>query len=252
MLWQIFGMTEKRTSKSKGSQQQAGAAGASKKPRLAKNRSKSKASDSYHHGDLRQALVEAATQIVEEKGALALSLRAVARAAGVSQTAPYHHFQDKEALLAMVAETGFRDLAVGMEHARDPHASSGANLQALGVAYVLFATNNPERFRLMFGPQITDKTCHATLLEVSSVSFELINEGVAARMKDVGAPLEDLLANTMSAWSSVHGLATLIIDSGFNPLTMGAGSIVELAHHVTASLIDGLGREPTLPNGKRN
>lgn len=174
---------------------------------------------------------------------LALSLRGVARAAGVSQTAPYHHFQDKEALLAVVAETGFRDLADGMEEALDADTSSGINLQALGVAYVLFATNNPGRFRLMFGPQIADKTCYESLLDVSAVSFNLICEGVGARMKEVGAPPEDLMTNTMSAWSSVHGLATLINDAGFNPDTMGAKSIKELAYHVTASLIDGLGRE---------
>ncbi|MBV1886949.1 MAG: TetR/AcrR family transcriptional regulator [Parvibaculaceae bacterium] len=236
-------MTGKRTSKSKGSPQQTGASRGAGKTAASKKRATAKTSDSYHHGDLRQALVLAATQIVEEQGVLALSLRGVARAAGVSQTAPYHHFQDKEALLAMVAETGFQDLADGMKDALDGDASSGINLQALGVAYVLFATSNPGRFRLMFGPQIADKTCYGSLLDVSAVSFNLICEGVAARMKDVGSPLGDLMANTMSAWSSVHGLATLINDAGFNPDTMGAKSIEELAHHVTASLIDGLGRE---------
>jgi len=245
MLWQLIDMTGKRTSKSKGSPQRTNPSRTGGKTVSSKKRSAAKPSDSYHHGDLRQALVLAATQIVEEEGVLALSLRGVARAAGVSQTAPYHHFQDKEALLAMVAETGFRDLAVDMEHARDGDAPSGVNLRALGVAYVLFATRNPGRFRLMFGPQIADKTCYGSLLEVSAVSFNLICEGVAARMKDVGASPEDLMANTMSAWSSVHGLATLINDAGFNPETMGAKSIEELALHVTASLIDGLGREQT-------
>ncbi|MBV1933905.1 MAG: WHG domain-containing protein [Parvibaculaceae bacterium] len=244
-------MTGKRTSKSKGSSSKTRAASGGVEATPSLKRTSSKASDSYHHGDLRQALVHAATQIVEEDGVLALSLRGVARAAGVSQTAPYHHFQDKEALLAMVAETGFRDLAEDMVTARDADASSGATLQALGVAYILFATRNPGRFRLMFGPQIKDKTCHGTLLEVSSVSFELIKEGVAARMKDVDALPESLMANTMSAWSSVHGLATLINDSGFNSETMGAGSIEDLAYHVTASLIDGLGREQHVAKDKK-
>ena len=246
MLWQLLSVMGKRTSKSKGSQKWTGAPRSGERSILSKNSTTAKASDSYHHGDLRQALVLAATQIVEEDGVLALSLRGVARAAGVSQTAPYHHFQDKEALLAMVAETGFRDLAVNMENARDEGASSGANLRALGVAYVLFATSNPGRFRLMFGPQIADKTCYVSLLEVSAVSFNLICEGVAARMEDVGAAQDNLMANTMSAWSSVHGLATLINDAGFNPDTMGANSIEELAYHVTTSLIDGLGQEKTV------
>ena len=244
-------MTGKRTSKSKGSSKQTGSSRGEGKAVPLKKRMSSKTPDTYHHGDLRQALVLAATQIVEEQGVLALSLRGVARAAGVSQTAPYHHFQDKEALLATVAETGFRDLAIDMEKATDAAASSGAILEALGVAYVLFATSNPGRFRLMFGPQIADKTCYGSLLEVSAVSFNLICEGVGARMKEVGAPLEDLMANTMSAWSSVHGLATLINDAGFNPETMGAKSIEDLAHHVTASLIDGLGREKAVLGGKR-
>ena len=251
MLCQLFAMTGKRTSKSKGSSKQTGSSRGEGKAVPLKKRMSSKTPDTYHHGDLRQALVLAATQIVEEQGVLALSLRGVARAAGVSQTAPYHHFQDKEALLATVAETGFRDLAIDMEKATDAAASSGAILEALGVAYVLFATSNPGRFRLMFGPQIVDKTCYGSLLEVSAVSFNLICEGVGARMKEVGAPLEDLMANTMSAWSSVHGLATLINDAGFNPETMGAKSIEDLAHHVTASLIDGLGREKAVLGGKR-
>src|SRR5215468_1280918 len=103
----------------------------------------------YHHGDLRHALVRSALEILSEAGVGGLSLRAAARRARVSAMAPYRHFADKEALLAAVAEYGFRELATWLTAATATAADPRAGLAALGVAYVLFACDQPNLFKLM-------------------------------------------------------------------------------------------------------
>src|ERR1700730_3869300 len=104
----------------------------------------------YHHGDLSRALVAAGRRILEAEGPTALSLRAVAREAGVSPAAPYHHFKDKSELLDAVAEEGWRELgdaiAKGRAAATDPRLA----LNEIGVAYVAFARQNPALYRLMY------------------------------------------------------------------------------------------------------
>src|SRR5437868_6787315 len=103
----------------------------------------------YHHGDLRRALVDAARRILEAEGPTALSLRAVAREAGVSPAAPYHHFKDKAELLDAVADEGWQMLNAAMGKARD-EAEPRSKLNALGIAYVCFARENPALYRVMY------------------------------------------------------------------------------------------------------
>src|ERR1700712_964934 len=103
----------------------------------------------YHHGDLRRALIDAASRLLEAEGPSALSLRAVAREAGVSPAAPYHHFKDKAELLDAVAQEGWEILG---EQMRDAKASTTGmqQLTSLGVAYVCFARDNPALYRVMY------------------------------------------------------------------------------------------------------
>src|SRR5215469_18030268 len=121
----------------------------------------------YHHRDLRQALIRSALEILSETGVAGLSLRAAARRARVSAMAPYRHFADKEALLAAVAEYGFRELAAQLTKATAAAADPRAGLAALGVAYVLFAREQPSLFKLMFGPTIEKKSGHPDLDEAA-------------------------------------------------------------------------------------
>src|SRR6266436_1404259 len=110
---------------------------------------------SYHHGDLKAALLAAAGRLLEEEGAEAVSFRAIARDVGVSQTAPYNHFDSKEHLLATVAEEGFRAFTAlqrGAARTRSPKR----RLYALGRAYVAFASAHPQLYRLMFGVGLAD------------------------------------------------------------------------------------------------
>src|SRR5580704_515080 len=108
-----------------------------------------KSGDSYHHGDLRVACLHAARELLEENGSSELSLRAVARRAGVSPTAPYRHYADRDALLSAVAAMGYRELAEKLAAAH-PAPSTPDDLAAVAVAYVHFALEHPAVFRVMF------------------------------------------------------------------------------------------------------
>lgn len=153
----------------------------------------------YHHGDLRAALVAAALDLLETAGEAALSLRAAARACGVSAMAPYRHFADKEDLLEAVAARGFEDLAACLE-AADSAATGAQALAAQGAAYVAFACRRPALFRLMFM-----RPCRTP---GKSRAYGILEER-AATLAGPGMSAEDL---TLAAWSLVHGLAALILD----------------------------------------
>ncbi len=170
----------------------------------------------YHHGNLRQALVKASLQIIAEEGIEALTLRSVGRRTGVSHAAPYRHFADKEALLAAVAQEGLEELRQAMYDAQQSIPGNPAEqLRAVGLAYVRFATGQPARFKVMFGPYISDRSKHAGLEEASVACIDVLITGLQACHNDgiirPGEPLEDALL----AWSMVHGLSSLLIDRQF-------------------------------------
>jgi len=195
---------------------------------------------SYHHGDLRRALLGAALELVEREGAEALTLRAAARRAGVSQAAPYRHFRDKEALLAAVAEEGFRSLTEALLQAAAPHAGDPlGRLRARGLAYVDFATSHPAHFRIMFGRGAADRSAHPELMKAAREAFEALVSGIRecqdAGIVRPGDPEELALC----AWSATHGLAMLAVDG---QLGERAVHLDALAQAVTASVFFGLGQ----------
>ena len=136
----------------------------------------------YHHGDLRVAVLAAAGRMLEKEGAAGLSVRAAARRAGVSHAAPYRHFPDRGALLAALAQQGFQDLEKTLEN------RSG---RELGEAYVRFAREHPQRFRLMF-----------------SGGHEA--PGLQARFSAAFGAIGPMAG--VAAWSLVHGLAQLVLE----------------------------------------
>ena len=167
----------------------------------------------YHHGDLRRALLDSALAIIEEQDISALSLRQVARRAGVSHTAPYRHFADKEALLAAVAEEGFQEFSKYLEQARDAESTPLNQLQATGIAYVKYALRYPTHYRVMFGSYHADTDEGSSLTITANQSFQilvdLIETGQAKKEIKAGEPRLLALAN----WSLVHGLAMLLLDN---------------------------------------
>lgn len=174
----------------------------------------------YHHGDLRAALLEAAVEILEQGATF--SLRAVARRAGVSPTAPYRHFADREALESAVAVEGFRDLKAVLMEGRELPASA-SDLGEFAVAYVAFALRRPAVFRLMFGNE-----CDDTDDQRVKAAAEL-HELLAGAMADV-FPGADAPTLATALWSLAHGLAFLHLDG-----KLPAGSAEDVAARVRAS-----------------
>ena len=159
----------------------------------------------YHHGDLRVALLSAAQALLDEGGVAAVSLREAARRAGVTPAACYRHFADKDALLTALAVQGFEAFAQALGQAAEGASEPFAEM---GIAYVAFAVQRPGMFRLMFGPAVADRSRSPELLQAIAASTRLFEGGL--KSSPHAAP-EDPVAG-LRAWSVVHGLATLAID----------------------------------------
>ncbi len=177
----------------------------------------------YHHGALRQALVQATESLLAERGAEGFSLREVARRAGVSPAAPAHHFGDAAGLLTAVAGSGFEALAQALRAADAAGGDARAALRGQGLAYVQFALQHPGRFRLMFrqGKLHAD----AALQQHAQAAFEVLARGVR-RAFGLGADAEmdERQWNAVAAlWSLVHGYAHLAIAGKFELLGGEAG-----------------------------
>ncbi|HEY1708365.1 MAG TPA: TetR/AcrR family transcriptional regulator [Rhizomicrobium sp.] len=152
----------------------------------------------YHHGDLRNALLESARSILENQGLEALSLRAVARGAGVSHAAPYRHFPNHEALLAELAIEGFNELRADLAAANTPEHESD-RIASIGAAYMRFVARKPALASLMFGPQLPNRD-----------NFPHLGEAADAISNEIGSALHDH-ALGLAVWAAVHGLAMLIL-----------------------------------------
>lgn len=176
----------------------------------AKKRTKPKAS--YHHGDLRRALLEAAIAILHEEGASALTLRSVARRAGVSHAAPKNHFADLAALLQAVAVVGFEDLTAAMRKAKARETDPLGSVLAIGDAYVRFALGSVGHFRAMFHPALGDRAPGSALDEASRVTFDVLASSIAEAQAANVVRAGETQELSLAAWSLVHGLATLAVD----------------------------------------
>lgn len=173
----------------------------------------------YHHGALREELLNASLRLIAAEGIGAVSLRRVAREAGVSPGAPYHHFTDRAALLAALSEQGFRLLAAEFVAARAAALEAGRTpIEVLGVlirVYVGFAQGHPAYFRLMFRPELFEPDKHPSVKAAEDAAEDCLEEAVAdcVRASLVAADDADTLA--IAAWSLGHGLASLWLDGQF-------------------------------------
>jgi AcrR family transcriptional regulator len=177
----------------------------------------------YHHGDLRRALIDAARRLLEKEGPTALSLRAVAREAGVSPAAPYHHFKDKAELLDAVAHEGWEMLDVGLAAAREAADTVRGRMAGLGVAYVKFAQENPALYRVMYDGA-RDKENLPDHVHAAD------NDSAYCRVRDTlldaGADPSDqvgLELATVAAWCAAHGLAEMAGFKQFESLKAALG-----------------------------
>ena len=173
----------------------------------------------YHHGDLRSALIQSALALVTEEQDWTFSLREVARRAGVSHNAPYNHFADKRDLLAAVAVVGFAALGQRILEATSGIVNARTALVKAAVVYVTFGVENPAHYRLMFGSALVTaqegrpKAVVEAGAQSRAIMAEIIRRGAAAGVFDAALQRdEDLSVAALTAWSTVHGLTTLIID----------------------------------------
>jgi AcrR family transcriptional regulator len=199
----------------------------------------------YHHGNLRETLMHAAEAVLAERGVHGTTLRDVAKAAGVSHAAPYHHFASLNDLLAAVAERGFIALGDAMEQASaltDTHE----RLLRVGEAYVRCARAQPTRFRLMFAPQLTQAATYPALQTASHRAFGLLMAAACAHDPTNGPEL------ALCGWSLSHGLSNLLIDGAFDHLPMVTQDPDALVRQLTLRALGGslpLKRKP--PRARR-
>jgi AcrR family transcriptional regulator len=184
----------------------------------------------YHHGDLRRALVEAARAVLEREGPQALSLRAVAREAGVSPAAPYHHFKDKSDLLNALAEEGFAALG---EALRDAAPTPG--LSDIGVSYVRFARSHPALYRVMYDSARNADAMPKAAHDKEDGGFHLVKEALLR----AGAKPEtelDLDLACVAAWCAAHGVAEMTGFIQFKPMIEQLGGEEEFVRAVLQHL----------------
>jgi AcrR family transcriptional regulator len=191
-----------------------------------KKRAPAKPPAPYHHGDLPQAILVAAEAVLKRDGIAGLGLRAIAREAGVSHTAPKHHFGDTAGILGELAAVGFRRLGDTMLEARAGGTDARARRLAIGYAYVRFAAENPALFGLMFRNEKLDMknaSLAAAMRATMRVMASTLGEEVApAEGKEQLALTHTDGVRITAAWAYVHGLATLLIDQRLGGITRAA------------------------------
>ena len=191
----------------------------------------------YHHGNLREALIDAAVQIVSEEGPDALSVRQVARLAGVSSGAPFRHFADKSALMAAVAEDGIAKLAAAMaERIAEVGDDPADQFQAMGVAYVQFAVRHRGHFRVMNRPEYESARIIEGWELARAQMRSLIERGQAEGVIREG----DVDAMIMTAQALVYGVARMFVDGLYALEGIDDARAEEIAMLITDQLRPGM------------
>ena len=199
----------------------------------------------YHHGNLREALINTALSLISEKGAAGFTIAEAARAAGVSPAAPYRHFKDRDALLADVAGQGFDVFARGLSEAwADGEPDPRAAFQRMGRAYLAFAREEPSYFAAMFESGLSFKAFPA-LQESSDRAFETLRVGCEALIATLPADRRPpVMMMALHIWSLSHGIATLFArgDDARRPIPMEAEDLLEAAVLIYMDGVIGAGR----------
>ncbi|WP_406366281.1 TetR/AcrR family transcriptional regulator [Streptomyces sp. NBC_00645] len=178
----------------------------------------------YHHGDLRRAILGAALDVIAVEGPSALSLRDLARRAGVSHAAPAHHFKDRTGLLTAIAAEGYGLLATALDAADD--------LRDAGVRYVRFAREHPAHFQVMFSPELLREN-DVELTAARALAGERLRAAVSALPSEGRGP--DARLAGVAAWSLAHGFATLLLSHNLDA-QVGEQDPGEVFHALTGML----------------
>ena len=198
----------------------------------------------YHHGDLRNALIQAGLELLAEGGVQELDLRKVARRAGVSHAAPYRHFADKQALIAAINEEGFHLLAERIRSTlREVSDEPVEQLLGVALAYVRFARENPWLMREMFSGLTIERETFESLHTASKSVYRLYAE-VIRRGQERGKIVDgDPTALAGVLWSVLHGLAMLIIENQMRPYADGPEGTERVTRYTIEVLYGGFARK---------
>lgn len=199
-----------------------------------------KPANTYQHGNLREALVQAGLKLLSEGGVEGLSLRAAALLAGVSHAAPYRHFKDKDALVAAIAERGFRLLTASMRAELDAlpdrnGAGTRIQLRAIGKGYVRFALQHPAYLRVIFGGVLAQDRTTPELTAAGNEAYEMLRGCVAGGLARGDLQGGDADTVSLAAWSMVHGLSHLLINQA---VKLPPGMAVEVVTDSLLGLLD--------------
>jgi len=183
----------------------------------------------YHHGDLKNALIQAGVKILAKEGVGGLSLRKVAKKAGVSHSAPYAHFPDKQSLIAAISTEGFKQLYTELDAAVSPYANDPRRQLAEGIwAYVQFAMNNTDTFNIMFSDVLEKEKDYPAYVESSRKTFERV-VGIVKACQDAGvlrpAPAEIM---AVSVWGQLHGIISLVLEGQVSHAVLDRFSVREI------------------------
>jgi len=187
----------------------------------------------YHHGSLKEALIDQASEILEKEGAEAITFRRLARELDVSHSAPGHHFADRRELLAELAADGYAGLSEAMEEAR-AGLEPDEWLNAIGRAYVRFGLANPERYRMMFASRLLAGDCPERLTDESSRAYLLLLEAARQGLPQVDPETYFPEVAEAGAWAMVHGIVMLWLDAQLGPVGT-EGQLLDLADGILST-----------------
>jgi AcrR family transcriptional regulator len=171
-----------------------------------------KRADQYHHGDLRRALLEEALRTIQVHGVEQLTLRTVGERLGVSRSALYRHFSDKQALLAAVGREGFRTFRLALREAWEQNGRGRPGFEAMAAAYVRFAVAHSAHYRVMFGRFVESCAKDAEFTAEATAAFQVLVDSIVEQQQAGIIRLDDPLLLARFIWSVVHGIAMLAID----------------------------------------
>jgi AcrR family transcriptional regulator len=194
----------------------------------------------YHHGNLKQELLDSAVALIAEVGSQAFTLRELARRAGVSHNAPYRHFKDKEDLLGAVAAQGFDRLTASITEAMVEGRTAVERLRLAGLGYVKFALSSPQHIVVMFETP-TSQELRPEYAAAARRAFQTLLDAISAVQAEGGLPAGDPHAFAIVAWAAVHGLAKL---SSGGRLPFDAAQTINFTNYLTLAVNHGMSNLP--------
>ncbi len=196
--------------------------------------------DHYHHGDLRQALLKSAITHIRANGVHNLSLRDLAREIGVSHTAPYRHFVDKEALLVTLAEEGYVRLISSIKDAINSSTEIAVQVENMAWTYVHFFISNTVHAQIMFGSELAERTRFPTLEKASDEIFALAQNVMENGQRQNKVVKGSTALLTATAWSTVHGLSVLLSSQRLHKNAEKLLKPEELTRQAIRTLLSGI------------